>query len=44
MSLFVERDAEEHARTRKKLEEAICCPNDAANVAQATDELNISLI
>lgn len=27
-----------------KVGEAICCLNDVANVAQATDELNISLI
>lgn len=40
-----ERDAVgEIEKDRINLGEAICCLNDVANVPQATDELNISLI
>lgn len=39
-----ERCCWEIEKDRINLGEAICCLNDVANVPQATDELNISLI
>lgn len=43
MSLFMERETPLE-NEKDRIGEAICCLNDVANVAQATDELNISLI
>lgn len=42
--LGIQKDRINLLKNIYKVGKAICYPNDVANVAQATDELNISLI
>lgn len=42
--LGIQRERINLLKNIHKVGKAICCPNDVANVRQATDELNISPI